>query len=176
MMRVTTDDRPSMNACIHHDGGYNIHHSGGYGIYKEMRKIDGVVCCILVDTHTPGYADPNVPGDRYAVPIEQCQWAGDQWPWGGDESATPTLAPIVVVGAWVTQGRPEWWQEFEQRLIEAATWEQLKVAKAKTSASRRTQVMNVWVKDWRYDWLEAKAARLQGEAEAMSQGRLGDAN
>ena len=72
MRQVTFDDQPSLNSCVHH--------GESYGIYKGMRKVGDTVCCILVDTHTPGYADPNVPGDRYAVPIDQCQWAGDQWP------------------------------------------------------------------------------------------------
>jgi hypothetical protein len=79
----------------------------------------------------------------------------------------------VVTHAWITPGKPEWWQEFEQRLIEATTLEQLQQAKAKVSTLRRTQVMDVWQGDGRYAWLEAKAARLRGEAETVSQGRLG---
>jgi hypothetical protein len=77
-----------------------------------------------------------------------------------------------VTQAWITPGKPEWWQELEQRLIEATTLEQLQQAKSKTSASRRTQVMNEWSADGRYEWIGAKAARLQAEAEQSSQGNV----
>jgi phage/plasmid-associated DNA primase len=95
----------------------------------------------------------------------------------------PELSPIApdqgcrdgdgnVIHAWITPGKPEWWQAFEQRLIEATTIEQLQEAKAKTSASRRTQVMNAWSSDGRYEWLKAKAARLEAEAMEVEQGEL----
>jgi len=45
-------------------------------------------------------------------------------------------------------------------------------AKAKLSTTRRTQVMDTWQGDGRYEWLKAKAARLQTEANAVEQGRL----
>ena len=74
-----------------------------------------------------------------------------------------------VVTPWLTPGKPTWWTDFEQRLIEATTWEQLQGAKAKTSASRRTQIMNTWDSDGRYEWLKAKAARLEAEAQGQQQ-------
>jgi phage/plasmid-associated DNA primase len=77
-----------------------------------------------------------------------------------------------VIHAWITPGKPEWWQAFEQRLIEATTIEQLQEAKKKTSASRRTQIMNTWSDDGRYEWLKAKAARLEAEAMEVEQGQL----
>jgi hypothetical protein len=58
-------------------------------------------------------------------------------------------------------------------LIEATTWEQLQAAKDKTSASRRTQIMNTWDSDGRYEWLKGKAARLEAEANNATQGSLG---
>ena len=67
-----------------------------------------------------------------------------------------------------------WRKEFEQRLIEATTLEQLHQAKSKLSTTRRTQIMDVWQTDGRYEWLKAKAARLQTEANAVEQGRLGE--
>ena len=74
---------------------------------------------------------------------------------------------------WLTPGKPAWWTDFEQRLIEATTWEQLQQAKTKTSASRRTQIMNTWDSDGRYEWLKGKADRLETEANNATQGRLG---
>ena len=74
-----------------------------------------------------------------------------------------------VVTPWLTPGKPPWWTDFEQRLIEATTWEQLQQAKAKTSASRRSQIMNTWDSDGRYEWLKAKAARLEAEAQGQQQ-------
>lgn len=165
MQPVTIEFKPNLNAIVDHPEGY--------GIYKDMRKIKGMVCCILIDPHTPGYADPTVQGDRYAVPIKQCQWAGD------DANLSPTVAAspptqCAVTHAWITPGKPDWWQELEHRLIEATTFDQLQQAKAKTSASRRSQVMNVWDTDGRYDWMKAKAARLQAEAEGQTQGAIGE--
>ena len=74
-----------------------------------------------------------------------------------------------VVTPWLTPGKPTWWTDFEQRLIEATTWEQLQQAKEKTSASRRSQIMNTWDSDGRYEWLKAKAARLEAEAQGQQQ-------
>ena len=68
----------------------------------------------------------------------------------------------------------EWWQDFEQRLIEATTIEALRHAKAYLSTTRRKEVMALWQGDGRYEWLKAKAERLQGEANAVEQGRLGE--
>ena len=162
-----------MNACVTHPPAYGIHHSGGYGIYKEARKIKGIVHCILVDPKTPGYANPAVKGDRYAVPIEQCQWVA---PMGRVDAAAIVLPefaePGPVTHAWITPGKPEWWQEFEQRLIEATTIDALQQAKGSTSASRRREVMGLWQGDGRYEWLKAKAERLQVESNAVEQGRL----
>jgi|GEM_PF-5858147 len=86
--------------------------------------------------------------------------------------APPDDSGDVVTHSWVTQGKREWWQEFEQRLIDATTLEQLQQAKDKTSASRRTQVMNEWASDGRDNWLTAKALRLQLEHDAMNQGDM----
>ena len=69
--------------------------------------------------------------------------------------------PGPVTHAWITPGKPDWWQEFESRLIESTTLEQLEIAKAKTSATRRREVMALWQTDGRYEWLEDKAARLR---------------
>ncbi|MBD1871914.1 hypothetical protein H6F75_00320 [Nodosilinea sp. FACHB-131] len=80
----------------------------------------------------------------------------------------------AVTHAWITPGKPDWWQEFEQRLIEATTFDQLQHAKSKTSASRRSQVMNGWESDGRYTWLKAKAERLQREAAGQTQGAIGE--
>ena len=159
-------DAPPLNSVVDHPGGY--------GIFKALRKIEGQVVCILVDPHTPGYADPAVPGNRYAVPIEQCQWAA---PIGHVDTAAIALpefaaAPGPVTHAWITPDKPEWWQDFEQRLIEATTLEQLHQAKSKLSTTRRTQIMDVWQTDGRYEWLKAKAERLQAEADAVEQGNL----
>ena len=74
-----------------------------------------------------------------------------------------------VVTPWLTPGKPTWWTDFEQRLIEATTWDQLQQAKSKTSASRRSQIMNTWDSDGRYEWLKAKAARLEAEAQGQQQ-------
>ena len=167
-------DKPPMNECVSHPPGYGIHHSGGYGIYKEARKIKGVVHCILVDPHTPGYANPAVKGDRYAVPIEQCTWAAPMGHVDVTAIALPVFAaaPGPVTHAWITPDKPEWWQDFEQRLIEATTLEQLHQAKSKLSTTRRTQIMDVWQTDGRYEWLKANAERLQTEANAVEQGNL----
>ena len=78
-----------------------------------------------------------------------------------------------VTNAWITPGKPEWWVRFEQLLIEATTIESLQQAKSKLSTTRRTQIMDVWQGDGRYEWLKAKAERLQTEADAVEQGRLG---
>ena len=159
-------DAPPLNSVVDHPGGY--------GIFKALRKIEGQVVCILVDPHTPGYADPAVPGNRYAVPIEQCTWAAATI--GHVDTAAIALpefaAPGPVTHAWITPDKPEWWQDFEQRLIEATTLEQMQQAKSKLSTTRRTQVMDTWQGDGRYEWLKAKAARLQTEANAVEQGRL----
>jgi hypothetical protein len=156
-----------------------VGHPGGYGIYKETRKIKGVVHCILVDPKTPGYADPAVKGDRYAVPIDQCTWAAPMAPVDVAKAALPGFpATTPQHGAWVTPDKPEWWQEFEQRLIEATTWEQLQQAKDKASsarkmsASRRREVMALWQCDGRYEWLQDKANRLRAESDAVEQGML----
>jgi hypothetical protein len=158
------NNQPTLNTVVDH--------LGGYGIFKGLRKKDGVVHCILVDPKTPGYRDPDVQGDRYAVPIDQCQWMPEQ---SIDAIALDNAvrAQGEVVGAWLTPGKPAWWTDFEQRLIEATTWEQLQQAKAKASASRRTQIMNVWADDGRYEWLKAKAARLDAESSNATQGSLG---
>ena len=159
-------DAPPLNSVVDHPGGY--------GIFKALRKIEGQVVCILVDPHTAGYANPAVKGDRYAVPLDQCTWAA---PIGRVDAAAIVLPefaePGPVTNAWITPGKPEWWQEFEQRLIEATTIDALQQAKGSTSASRRREVMGVWQGDGRYEWLKAKAARLQSEANAVEQGRLG---
>jgi phage/plasmid-associated DNA primase len=78
-----------------------------------------------------------------------------------------------VVTPWLTPGKPTWWTDFEQRLIESTTWEQLQQAKTKTSASRRTQIMNTWDSDGRYEWLKGKADRLETESANTTQGSLG---
>jgi hypothetical protein len=166
---VTTDHKPPLNTVVDHEGGY--------GIYKEMRKIRGVPCCILADPYTPGREDPAVPLTRYAVPVEQCRWNAtderlDLTPIALAEFAPTPKGPVI--NAWVTPGKPEWWQEFEQRLIEATTLEQLRQVKGKTSATRRREVMALWQGDGRYEWLEAKSARSQAENESTTQGRLGD--
>ena len=160
-------DAPPLNSVVDHPGGY--------GIFKALRKIEGQVVCILVDPKTAGYANPAVKGDRYAVPIDQCTWAAPICHVDTAAIALPEFAaPGPVTHAWITPGKPEWWQEFEQRLIEATTLEQLQQAKAKLSTTRRTQVMDTWQGDGRYEWLNAKAARLQSEANAVEQGRLGE--
>ena len=168
-------DKPTqMNECVSHPPGYGIHHSGGYGIYKEARKIKGIVHCILVDPHTPGYANPAVKGDRYAVPIEQCTWAAPIGHVDVEAIAVPVSAASgPVTHAWITPGKPEWWVKFEQMLVESTTLEQMQQAKSKLSTTRRREVMTLWQTDGRYEWLKAKAARLQVEADAVEQGRLG---
>ena len=98
---------------------------------------------------------------------------------------TPTATAAPVQGcrdaegnvgmAWLTPGKPEWWQEFEYALIEATTLGQLTAArdKGKTSISRQTQVMNQWSSDGRYAWLQTKESRLQAEADQFQQPTLG---
>ena len=162
-------DAPPLNSVVDHPGGY--------GIFKALRKIEGQVVCILVDPKTAGYANPAVKGDRYAVPIEQCTWAA---PIGHVDTAAIALpefaAPGPVTHAWITPGKPEWWVKFEQMLVESTTLEQMQQAKSKLSTTRRREVMTLWQTDGRYEWLNAKAKRLQVEADAVEQGRLGDAD
>lgn len=78
-----------------------------------------------------------------------------------------------VVRAWITPGKPEWWQECEHEMIQATTLAQLQEAKAKPSALRRTTIIEQWKADGRYPWLQAKEARLETEANSFEQPTLG---
>jgi hypothetical protein len=163
--QVTLENRPTLNAVVDHDDRY--------GIYKDMRRVDGAVCCILVDPHTPGYRDPAVSGHRYAIPIEQCRWTPGL-PIRAVELERGLAGPVQP---WVTPGKPEWWQRFEEMLIAATTWAQLQAMKTKGSKTyvsppRRRQVMALWQCDGRYEWLQGKAARLRGDVEGSEQQTL----
>lgn len=78
-----------------------------------------------------------------------------------------------VTMAWITPGKDDWWQSFENALIQATTLTQMQEAKAKLSALKRITVMGQWQADGRYPWLEAKAERLKAEADSVAQLQLG---
>ena len=71
--------------------------------------------------------------------------------------ADPVPAPPEKVG-WA-------WHIFEQDMIEAKTLEQLRRSTQGVSDELRLAVMKSWDEDGRYQWLQAKTARLKALAE-----------
>ena len=77
-----------------------------------------------------------------------------------------TLSPAPIPVSVTPHKRK--WHSFELALINAKTWHELQCAKRTAGQAFRMEVMEEWQKDGRYDWLKAKAKRLQDEADSVT--------
>ena len=140
MIRLDPQNPPMVNALIYYPGGY--------GHFKKIHGDTVVLHSVAKDRHDKGH--------RYAVPLNECQYspgileaitaAGSLHAYLAGQQRQAS-APTPQSGAWVTQGKPEWWQSFEQGLIEATTWAQMQEVKSSLSATRRRAVMGLWQGD-----------------------------